>query len=203
MVLGHRYCVDDAIRRWSRTSERNIEAAGHRWRRRIRQCASQWAHCRISLGCSCRSLCPCVSVASPGSSIASSRMTIANRYGDFALQLTDPSPHWRRALAPSPRCATGSAGADHQPAVGWIFRPFNRFFLRNVSVTKRLVGRSLSRAGWRVLGCMCCCLRGTALMFPMVRALYSDSGQDLPDGSIRLPKGQFADRTDGRWSRCQ
>ncbi|AQZ93985.1 efflux RND transporter permease subunit [Halopseudomonas phragmitis] len=79
---------------------------------------------------------------------------------------------------------------------GWIFRPFNRFFLRNAERYQHLVGRSLSRRGW-VFGVYVLLLAGTALMFSQVPGGFIPT-QDKTYlvGSISLPPGATLDRTE-------
>ncbi|WP_153787948.1 efflux RND transporter permease subunit [Pseudomonas sp. EMN2] len=79
---------------------------------------------------------------------------------------------------------------------GWIFRPFNRFFLRCAQRYEVLVGRSLSRRGL-VFGVYLLLLGGTALMFTQVPGGFIPS-QDKTYliGSIRLPEGASLDRTE-------
>lgn len=80
--------------------------------------------------------------------------------------------------------------------LGWIFRPFNRFFLRNAQRYESLVGRSLSRRGL-VFGVYLLLLGGTALMFSQVPGGFIPT-QDKTYliGSIRLPEGASLDRTE-------
>ncbi len=79
---------------------------------------------------------------------------------------------------------------------GWIFRPFNRFFLHQAQRYESLVGRSLSRRG-RVFGVYLLLLGGTALMFTQVPGGFIPT-QDKTYliGSIRLPEGASLDRTE-------
>ncbi|MFN3579488.1 MAG: efflux RND transporter permease subunit, partial [Pseudomonas sp.] len=79
---------------------------------------------------------------------------------------------------------------------GWIFRPFNRFFLRNAQGYERLVGRSLGRRGL-VFGLYLLLLGGTALMFTQVPGGFIPiQDKTYLIGSISLPEGASLDRTE-------
>ncbi|KAA0694158.1 multidrug efflux RND transporter permease subunit [Halopseudomonas laoshanensis] len=79
---------------------------------------------------------------------------------------------------------------------GWIFRPFNRFFLRNAQRYESLVGRSLSKRGL-VFGVYLLLLGGTALMFTQVPGGFIPiQDKTYLIGSIRLPEGASLDRTE-------
>lgn len=79
---------------------------------------------------------------------------------------------------------------------GWVFRPFNRFFLRNAQRYESLVGRSIGRRGL-VFGLYVVLLGGTAFMFGQVPGGFIPT-QDKTYliGSIRLPEGASLDRTE-------
>ncbi len=79
---------------------------------------------------------------------------------------------------------------------GWVFRPFNPFFLRNAQRYESLVGRSIGRRGL-VFGLYVVLLGGTAFMFGQVPGGFIPT-QDKTYliGSIRLPEGASLDRTE-------
>ena len=79
---------------------------------------------------------------------------------------------------------------------GWIFRPFNRFFLRNAQRYEALVGRSLNRRGL-VFGVYLLLVAGTAMMFTQVPGGFIPvQDKTYLTGSIRLPEGASLDRTE-------
>lgn len=79
---------------------------------------------------------------------------------------------------------------------GWIFRPFNRFFLRTSKGYEAAVSKSLARRGW-VFGVYVLLLLGTTLMFSQVPGGFIPT-QDKTYlvGSIRLPEGASLDRSE-------
>ena len=79
---------------------------------------------------------------------------------------------------------------------GWLFRPFNRFFLRSSQAYEAFVGKQLSRRG-AVLMVYLLLLVGTGWMFLTVPGGFIPT-QDKTYliGSIRLPEGASLDRTE-------
>lgn len=79
---------------------------------------------------------------------------------------------------------------------GWIFRPFNRFFLRSASGYEKFVGRSLSRRGL-VFAIYLVLLAGTGWLFNQVPGGFIPT-QDKTYlvGNIRLPEGASINRTE-------
>lgn len=75
-------------------------------------------------------------------------------------------------------------------ALGWVFRPFNRFFNRSSEKYERVVGRAISKRG-TVFFLYAILLAGTALLFnkvptgfiPSQDKLYLFSGAKLPEGA--------------------
>src|SRR5690606_21787888 len=79
---------------------------------------------------------------------------------------------------------------------GWIFRPFNRFFLRSASGYEKFVGKSLSRRGL-VFAIYLVLLAGTGWLFNQVPGGFIPT-QDKTYlvGNIRLPEGASINRTE-------
>ncbi len=79
---------------------------------------------------------------------------------------------------------------------GWIFRPFNRFFLRNSARYEKIVGWSLGRRGI-VFGVYIVLLVITAGLFRAVPVGFIPiQDKTYLVGSIRLPEGASLDRTE-------
>ncbi len=97
----------------------------------------------------------------------------------LAAKLLQPRGAPRDALA---------RGIDR--ALGWFFRPFNRFFDRSAHGYQNAVGRSLSRRGL-VFAVYAALLAGTAVLFqavpggfiPLQDKLYLFGGAKLPEGA--------------------
>ncbi|MBN7796614.1 multidrug efflux RND transporter permease subunit [Parahaliea mediterranea] len=79
---------------------------------------------------------------------------------------------------------------------GWLFRPFNRFFMRNAGRYQRFVNWSLGRRG-AVFAVYLLLLGLTAVLFKQVPGGFIPvQDKTYLIGSIRLPEGASLDRTE-------
>jgi multidrug efflux pump subunit AcrB len=90
------------------------------------------------------------------------------------------SPALAAVLLQAARRAEGPADAAHRPLLGWLFRPFNRFFGASseryqASVTRSLCGAA--RCSWSTPAAR----RHRADVPGGARRLHPDAGQAVPD----------------------
>jgi len=130
----------DAIVVVENVERKILKPAGTDWRRRIRQCAKSSGPIVAIIWLLCASFVPngVLDASTRAVSIAKFADDHCHRYGD-SHQLTDPGrQHWRPPAKPHDAPPIGCA-AIINPLFRLIFRPFNRFFLRNARVTSGLV----------------------------------------------------------------